>query len=92
MLSEVVCGSFDCSCIDLQPLLLEKGISQLMYFIMALRTPGVTQELSLIAISWYHLLAGVSFPILMEPMPPLQHLEPMKCIPEIRAFLEKYQL
>ena len=90
--SAIVYSSYDFAGIDMRDLSMEKGLSQLMYLIMALRTPGVPQQLSLIAMSWAQFLAGVSYPIMMRPSVPLPHLEPMKWIPEIRTFLGKHDL
>ena len=73
-------------------LIMEKGISQINHFLMALRTEGITQELSLIAISWMQLLAGTSFPVFHDVSIQLPHLFPMKWLPFIRNFLNKNDL
>lgn len=73
--------------IGLRDLALEKGIAQVTHLMTALRTEGITRELSLVAISWMQLLAGTSFPVFQEVQTNLPHLSPMKWLPAIRKFL-----
>lgn len=64
-------------------LLTEKGISQLSYFLMALRTEVVSKDLLLIAVSWMQLLAGTSVSVLQDVSTSLPHLYPMKWLSSI---------
>ena len=83
----VVYAGSDFTGIELRDLKIEKGISQLQHLIMALRTPGFTRSLSLIAISWMQLIAGTQQPVFSDVSTPLPHLYPMKWLPAVRNFL-----
>ena len=56
----IVYGNADYGGIEMQELYQEQGISQLYNLMMALSTPGISNKLALISISWMQLLAGVS--------------------------------
>ena len=67
----------------------EKGIAQLHHLMMALRTEGVSNQLSTIAISWMQLLAGTSSFVFEDVSTSLPHLYLMTWLPSIRKFLHR---
>lgn len=73
--------------IELRDLRIEKGISQLQNFIMALRIQGITQQIALIAVSWMQLLVGTQKSFFIDVSTPLPHLYSMKWLLTIRSFL-----
>ena len=56
----------------------EQGISQIQALLSSLWSAGPQHILSLIAILWAQLLAGMGFPILNDIQTPIPHLYPMK--------------
>ena len=84
----VVYGNAEFAGIEIRDLNQEKGISQLCSLLMALRTSGITNQLSLIAISWMQLLAGVCYSVFENVDDELHQLYPMKWLPAIRRFLK----
>ena len=59
---------------------------------MALRTPGVLQELAFIAVLWMQLVAGISTFVFKDVSTSLPHLYPMKWLLSVRSFLNDHQL
>lgn len=49
---EIVYGNDSCTWIEMKDLVPEGNTAQISHLLMALRTEGITQDLSLIVISW----------------------------------------
>ena len=65
----------------------EQRIAQTYSLMTSLRAEGVPRKLALITLAWAQLLAGTQQPVLSNVMTALPHLNPMKWLPLIRAFL-----
>ena len=65
----------------------EQGIAQTYSLMTSLRAKGVPRKLAHITLAWAQLLAGTQQPVLSNVMTALPHLNPMKWLPSIRAFL-----
>ena len=53
----------------------EQGIAHVVKLIQTLRTPCEANQLTRIALSWWHVNAGVGFDMLSDPQTPVHHLE-----------------
>ena len=73
--------------LGLHNLCTEQGISQLQALLLSLWSSRPQHTLSLIAISWAQLLAGMGFPILDDIQTPIPHLYPKKWIPSIQQYM-----
>ena len=85
---EILYGPLHLGGASFRPLWVQQGIGQVTMFLRHWRKNSQAGQLSRIALAWFQVQAGVSFPILEYPSRPVPQLE-SKWISSMREFLAK---
>jgi hypothetical protein len=88
---EIIFGPLSYGGANFRTLYVEQGIGQSKMFLRHWRLQTTVGKMFRIALSWFQLVVGVSYPILEQPHNPLPHSE-SKWFASLRTFMSKNQI